>query len=147
MIGQCCAGSALACVVVVSFAAGCSSTSTASAPVSASASAKTAVCQSAADLRKSVTSLKDADIKANGLTAIQDQVTTIEQQFQEFKGDAKGQYAPQTNALSSALSTLSSNLDLAKGNPNASTLTTLASSAVTVVTAGKNLVTAVTNTC
>lgn len=149
MITQRRAGFTVACVVVVSFAAGCSSSSTTSAPVSASASvsASAAVCQSAAALRESVTSLKDTDITAGGLTAIQDQLTTIEQRFHQFKSDAKGQYAPQTDALSSALSTLSSNLSAAKASPNAGTLSAVAAAAFSVVTAGKNLATAVANTC
>jgi methanogenic corrinoid protein MtbC1 len=155
MIAQRCTGLAAACVVVASFAAGCSSSSATSAPAStsasakasASASAKTAVCQSAADLKTSVTGLKDTNITANGLSAIQDQLTKIEQQFQKFMADAKGQFKPQTDAMSSALSTLTSSLDAAKSNPNAGTLATVASSALSVVTAGKNLVTAVTNTC
>lgn len=148
MIAQRCTGFAAACVVVVSFAAGCSSgTTSAPASASVSASAKAAVCQSAADLKKSVIGLKDTDITAGGLTAIQDQLAAIEQQFHKFKNDAKGQYAPQTDALSSALSTLSSNLRAAKASPDAGTLSAVAAAAVSVVTAGKNLATAVTNTC
>jgi uncharacterized phage infection (PIP) family protein YhgE len=94
-----------------------------------------------------VTGLRISNIRANGLTALQVQITQIQHQLQTLKNDAKGEFATQIDALTSALSTLNSNLDAARANFNGGTLAALASSAASVVTAGKNLATAVTNTC
>ncbi len=157
MIAQRCTGFAAACVVVASFAAGCSSSSssTTSAPATTSATAKasasptstSAVCKSAQDLKNSLANLKVSNITANGLSAVQDEITKIQQQLQTLKTDAHGEFAPQIDALTSALSTLNTNLSAARANFNGGTLAALASSAASVVTAGKNLVTTVTNTC
>src|SRR5690348_13266599 len=102
---------AAACVVVASFAAGCSSSSsTTSAPATTSATAKasasptstSAVCKSAQDLKNSLANLKVSNIRANGLSAVQDEVTKIQQQLQTLKTDAHGEFTPQIDALSSA---------------------------------------------
>jgi hypothetical protein len=105
------------------------------------------VCKSAADLKASITGLKDINIRANGTSAVSAQFTKIEQAFNALKADAQGQFSPQVNALSSALDKLGSSLNAAKASLNAGTLTALASAAGSVVTAGTNLVTAVSNTC
>ncbi|TVZ01346.1 hypothetical protein EAS64_34320 [Trebonia kvetii] len=90
---------------------------------------------------------KVSNITANGLSAVQDEVTKIQQRLQTLKTDAHGGFAPQIDALSSALSTKNTNLSAARANFNGGTLAALASSAALVVTAGKNLVTTVTNNC
>jgi capsule polysaccharide export protein KpsE/RkpR len=105
------------------------------------------VCKSAQDLKNSLANLKVSNITANGLSAVQDEITKIQQQLQTLKTDAHGEFAPQIDALTSALSTLNTNLSAARANFNGGTLAALASSAASVVTAGKNLVTTVTNTC
>jgi hypothetical protein len=158
MIAQRCRGFTVACIVAASFAAGCSSTSsstssapantgTAKASASASPTSTTAVCKSAQNLKNSVANLKVSNIRANGLSAVQDEITNIQQQLHTLKTDAHGEFAPQIDALSSTLSTLTTNLSAARANFNGGTLAALASSAAPVVSAGKNLVTTVTNTC
>jgi capsule polysaccharide export protein KpsE/RkpR len=94
-----------------------------------------------------VTGLRVSNIRANGLSALEDQIRKIQQQLQTLRTDAHGEFAPQIDALTSALSTLNANLDAARANVNGGTLAALASSAASVVTAGKNLATAVTNHC
>jgi hypothetical protein len=154
MIAQRCRGFTVACIVAASFAAGCSSTSsstssapantgTAKASASASPTSTTAVCKSAQNLKNSVANLKVSNIRANGLSAVQDEITNIQQQLHTLKTDAHGEFAPQICALS----TLSTNLSAARANFNGGTLAALASSAAPVVSASKNLVTTVTNTC
>lgn len=86
-------------------------------------------------------------ITENGLSAISDQITKIKQQLQTLKTDAKGQYDSQVNDLTTALNALSSSFDAAQASPSVSTLATLASSVPAVITAGQNLVTAVSSTC
>jgi capsule polysaccharide export protein KpsE/RkpR len=159
MIAQRCRGFTVACIVAASFAAGCSSSSstssapattttgTAKASASASPTSTAAVCKSAQNLKNSVANLKVSNIRANGLSAVQDEITNIQQQLHTLKTDAHGEFAPQIDALSSALSTLSTNLSAARANFNGGTLAALASSAASVVSAGQNLVTTVTNTC
>lgn len=110
-------------------------------------SGKPAVCTDLANLKASVQSIKNTDFKANGLTAISDELTKIRQQLQTLKNDAKQQYSTEISALSSALHTLNSDVDAARADPTTATLTTVASSAGAVVTAGKNLSSAVSGTC
>jgi len=125
-----------ACVLTAALVSGCSS-----------ASSKPAVCTDAENLKASVQSLKDTNVRQSGLSAVSDEVTKIQQQLTTLKNDAHGQYATQINDLSSALTGLSSSLDAAKANLNGGTLTAVASAAGSVVTAGQNLVTAVQKTC
>ncbi len=106
-----------------------------------------AVCTDIANLKASVQSLKDTNIKADGLSSVSDDLTKIKQQLQTLENDAKSQYATETSALKSALNTLQSSVDAAKANQSAATLTAVASSASAVVTAGKNLASAVSGTC
>jgi capsule polysaccharide export protein KpsE/RkpR len=91
--------------------------------------------------------LKNTNVRANGISAISDQANKIKQQLSMLKSAAAGQYSPQINAMSTALSGLGTSLDAAKSNLNGGTLTAVASSAGTVVTAGNNLVTTVSHSC
>src|SRR5215472_18365097 len=85
-------GRALAatCVVGAALLAGCSSS-------------KPAVCTDAANLKASVQSLKDTNIRTDGLSKVSDDLTTIKQDFQSLQSHAKDQYATQVNALKTAL--------------------------------------------
>jgi soluble cytochrome b562 len=115
-----------------------------STPTSTSTSA---LCTSAADLKASITGLKDINITANGTSAVSAQVTKIKQALGTLTTAAKGEFSTQITDLSSALSKLTSSLDAAKASLNAGTLSALASAAGTVVSSGTSLVTAVSNTC
>lgn len=134
MIARQCSGVIAAVAVAAALLAGCSS----SPP---------AVCTDVANLKASVTGLKDIPINSGALSAIQADLTKIEQQLTTLKNDAKGQYATQINDLSTALSGLSSSVTAAKDSPSAGTIAAVGSAAGAVVTAGNNLVTAVTHTC
>jgi hypothetical protein len=156
-----------AAVVAVAVLAGCSSSSTSSssapassapatsappssAPASsaaATASSNAAVCASVGKLKDDIVGLKDINIRANGTSAVSAQLTKIQQQFNVVKSDAHGQFSPQINALSSALSGLGSSLTSARDNLNTSTLSALALAVGSVVTAGNSLVSTVTSTC
>jgi hypothetical protein len=165
-------GCKVLCAAVVAAAAvlaGCSSTSTSassapassapatsappsSAPASSAAASATtsgnaAVCASVGKLKDDIVGLKDINIRANGTSAVSAQLTKIQQQFAVVKSDAHGQFAPQINALSSALSGLGSSLTAARDNVNSSTLSALALAAGSVVTAGNSLISTVTSTC
>jgi len=148
MIVRWCSGLTAACVLSAAFLAGCSSsTTTSNGGSSVSAASKSAVCNSADELKASIAGLKDVNIGANGMSAVSAQFTKIKQDSAALKADARGQYAPQVNALSGALDTLGTSLGSAKASPNAGTLSALASAAGSVVTAGTNLVTTVSGAC
>ena len=112
-----------------------------------STTSKPAVCADVANLKTSVQDLKNVNVRENGVSAVTDQLSKIEQQFNTLKTDAKGQYSTQIDDMSKALSGLSSSVTAAKGNVNSTTLTAVATASKSVVTAGNNLVTAVSNTC
>jgi len=99
------------------------------------------------NLKASIQGLKDVSITQNGLSAISDQITKIKQQLQTFQKDAKGQYASEVSNLTNALNSLSSSFDAARASPSLSTLATLASSVGKVITAGQQLISAVSSTC
>lgn len=144
MVGGHCKWFAAVCVVLAAFVAGCSSTRT------AGGSSNAAVCKDVANLKASLQNLESIEVMANGLSAISDELTKIQQQLQTLKTDAKSQFSTQITDLSDALSGMKSSLNAAKANPSGGTLTTLASSVgsvVSVVIAGNNLVTAVSDTC
>jgi len=141
-----------ACVVTAALVTGCSSSSSPSngsttTSTDTSTGSNSAVCSDIANLKASIQDLKNVSITQNGLSAISDQITKIKQQLQTLKNDAKGQYDTQINDLTNALNSLSSNFDAARASPSVSTLATLASSVPAVITAGQNLVTAVSSTC
>lgn len=119
----------------------------AAALLTACSGSKPAVCTDAANLKTSVQDLKNVNVRENGVSAVSDQLSKIQQQFSTLKTDAKGQYSTQIDDLSKALSSLSSSVTAAKGNVNTGTLSAVAAAAGSVVSAGNNLVTAVSNTC
>jgi capsule polysaccharide export protein KpsE/RkpR len=100
-----------------------------------------------ASLKTSLADLKNTNVKTNGISAVSDQLTKIQDNLKTVKSDAHGQFSTQINALSSALSTLGSSLTAAKDNLSGGTLTSVASATGTVVTAGNSLVSAVSSTC
>ena len=143
---------AAACVVTAVLVTGCSTTSSSSSPsastnTSTSTSSNSTLCTDLDNLKASIQGLKDVSITTNGLSAISDQITKIKQQLQTFQNDAKGQYAGEVSNLMNALNGLSSSFDAAKASPSLSTLATLASSAKTAITAGQQLISAVSSTC
>jgi hypothetical protein len=152
MIARWCSGLTAACVVSAAFLAGCSSTTATSAATgtnngASTSASKSAACKSAEDLKASIAGLKNMNIRANGTSALSDQVVTIQQDLEKFKANAHGQFSAQVTDLTNALNTMESKLNAAKSSMNAGTLTALASAAGAVVTAGTNLVTAATNAC
>ena len=143
---------AAACAVTAVLITGCStssssSSSSSSPSASASTSSNSTLCTDVDNLKASIQGLRDVSITTNGLSAISDQITKIKQQLQTFQNDAKGQYAGEVSNLMNALNGLSSSFDAAKASPSLSTLATLASSAKTAITAGQQLINAVSSTC
>jgi len=94
-----------------------------------------------------VLDLKNVNVRTNGVSAVSDQFTKIQDQLKTVKADAGNQYSTQITDLSNALSGLGSSLTAARDSLNGGTLTAVVSSAGTVVTAGNSLVSAVSTTC
>jgi len=143
---------AAACAVTAVLITGCStssssSSSSSSPSASASTSSNSTLCTDVDNLKASIQGLRDVSITTNGLSAISDQITKIKQQLQTFQSDAKGQYAGEVSNLMNALNALSSSFDAARASPSISTLVPLASSAKTAITAGQQLISAVSSTC
>ena len=140
---------AAACAVTAVLVTGCSTSSSSSPSPSASTStsSNSTLCTDVDNLKASIQGLKDVSITQNGLSAISDQITKIKQQLQTFQNDAKGQYASEVSNLTNALNSLSSSFDAARASPSLSTLATLASSVGKVITAGQQLISAVSSTC
>jgi outer membrane murein-binding lipoprotein Lpp len=122
--------------VAVTLLAGCSS-----------ASSTPAVCTDVANLKTSVTGLKDINVKEQGVSAVTDELNKIKGQLTTLKNDAKGQYSSEIDAMSTAIDGLTTSINAAKGSANATTLGAVATAAHGVVTAGNNLITAVSHTC
>lgn len=140
---------AAVCIVLATLVAGCRSTGTTdgSDPSAAAGSSNSAVCKDVASLKASVQKLESADVMANGLSAISGELTKIKQQLHTLKADANGKFSAQITDLSNALSGTKSSLSSAMANASAETLTALAKSIGSVVTAGNNLIMAVSSTC
>ena len=138
---------AAACAVTAVLVTGCSTSSSSSSSASASTSSNSTLCTDVDNLKASIQGLKDVSITQNGLSAISDQITKVKQQLQTFQNDAKGQYASEVSNLTNALNSLSSSFDAARASPSLSTLATLASSVGKVITAGQQLISAVSSTC
>lgn len=145
MMAKRCAWFAAVCIVLAAFVAGCRATTT-----NGGSSGNPAVCKDVASLKASLQDLESAEVMANGLSAISGELTKIQQQLQTLKTDAKGQFSAQITDLSNALSGMKSSLTSAIANPSSGTLTAVASlvgSVISVVTAGNDLITAVSRTC
>jgi VCBS repeat-containing protein len=136
MIARRFSGVIAAFAVTAALLAGCSS-----------ASSTPAVCTDVANLKTSVTGLKDINVKEQGVSAVTDELNKIKGQLTTLKNDAKGQYSTQIDDMSTAIDGLSASLTAAKASTNATTLGAVATAAHGVVTAGNNLVTAVSHTC
>lgn len=140
--------------VAVVLLAGCGSAATnggttggSTGTATPTATATAAVCASVAKLKDDVVALKDVNIRQNGTSAVSAQLTKIQQQLDVVRSDASGQFTPQINDLSNALTGLRSSLTAATNNLNTSTIGALASAASKVVSTGNSLVTAVSHTC
>jgi hypothetical protein len=152
----------MACAVAAVLGTGCSSSTgspvassvtpaspggSSSAATGSASGTKPAVCGSVAGLKDAIAGLKDISVSASGLTAISAQLTKIQQELAKVKSDAQGLYQPQAEAVSNAATRLETSLGNAKASLNAGTITAVAVAVGSLVAAGTNLVTSVTQTC
>jgi len=109
---------------------------------------KPAVCSSVDTLKSSVTDLKNIDITSSGaVSSLQTELTTVKNNFDAVKTDAKSQFSPQIQAVDSAYTVLVSTANTAKSSPSAANLAALAAAATTMLTDLQTLVSDVQATC
>jgi hypothetical protein len=109
---------------------------------------KPAVCGSVDTLKGSISDLKNIDITSSGaVSSLQTQLTTVKDDFDAVKTDAKAQFSTQIDAVDGAYTTLVSTANTAKSSPSAANLATLAAAASAMYAALQTLVSDVQATC
>ena len=86
-----------------------------------------AVCGSVDTLETSVDDLKNVDVTANGLTALQSQLTTIKGDLAEVKDDATSEFSAQITAVETSYTALKDSADAAKADTSATSLAAVVS--------------------
>jgi hypothetical protein len=156
---------ALAGALVATLVAGCSSgggstaspTSTASTaaasgsspsgPASGGASSGTpAYCAAANKLKTSVQALGSLSV-ASGLSGVQTAIDNIQTSLNEFQSSAQSQFGPQIQRMRTSLSDVESAIRAAGASPNASSVTSIGTSAAAVVAAYDSLQKAISSRC
>ena len=109
---------------------------------------KPAVCDSVDTLKGSITDLTDIQLTSSGaLTSLQTQLTTIKQDYDAVRTDAKSQFSAQLTAVDTAYSSLTTSAATAKSSPSAATLATAAAAVASLVSSLQTLVSDVEQTC
>jgi hypothetical protein len=119
-----CAAAAVG-VVAGAVLVGCSSDG--GTETSAATSSTPAVCASAADLRTSLTGLKDVDVAHQGTGALNQAWTTVQGDWTQFADDARAQHAGQVDGVQADVDAVQAALDSARTAPSAETLGAVAS--------------------
>jgi len=121
-------------LVLSGLAAGCSSS-------------KPAYCTAAANLKTSVSDLGNVNVRQNGLSSLQTALISVQTNASTFASEAKSTFGPQITALQSTLSSLSTAIKSATGQPSVTAATAVASSVSQVKTSASELQTAVAGKC
>ena len=106
-----------------------------------------AVCSSVDRLETSVEDLKDVDVTANGLTALQSQLTTIKEDVADLEEDATAEFSAQIEAVDTSYAGLKTSADTAKSDPSMSNLAAVATAVSALVADVKTLASDVRSTC
>lgn len=109
---------------------------------------KPAVCGSVDTLQGSIGDLKDISLTSSGaLSSLQTQLTTVKNDFDALKTDAKSQFATQITAVDTSYTTLKTSAEAASSAPSATTLATAAAALSAFASSVQTLVTDVQATC
>ncbi len=109
---------------------------------------KPAVCDSVDTLKGSITDLTDIKLTSSGaLSSLQTQLTTIKQDYEAVRTDAKSQFSTQLTAVDTAYSALTTSASTAKSSPSAASLATAAAAVASFVSSLQTLVSDVEQTC
>lgn len=126
---------------------GSGGTSTSSSAATSSTASNAAACQSAAQLRTSLTALKNVDVVQQGTDATQQAFATVKSNLQQLISDIKGQYAGQTAKLEADVAAVQTTLDAARADKTTQTLGALRGSVQTLVNDASALVNDVSSKC
>jgi hypothetical protein len=85
-----------------------------------------AVCSSVDSLTASVDDLKDVDVAADGLAALQSQLTTIKGDLADVKKDATSEFSAQIQAVDTSYSALMTSAEAAKSDTSPTNLAAVA---------------------
>jgi lipoprotein-anchoring transpeptidase ErfK/SrfK len=105
------------------------------------------VCESFAAVQNTVEHIRQTNVSANGLGALQPYLTQLRDQLHQVYADAKVQFAPQAEALRAATDELTVSLQTAKAAPDVTTLAGVRSSVTDVRVAARNLHDSIASTC
>ncbi len=130
----------MAAVVLTAGLAGCGSSS-------ATTASKPAYCTNVANLKASVKALPSTNIVQNGVSALEASVTKVQTDAQAVVSSAKSEFSGQTTALKTSVDTLTTTVKQVTTSPSVSTLAQIPGQVSAVVTAAKNLESAVASKC
>ena len=107
-----------------------------------------AVCSSVDNLKTSVDDVTNIDLTSSSAASdLESGLTTIKSDLADVKTDAKSQFAPQLDAVDSALATLTTSVQAAKTDPSADTLAAVEAAVAPFNNAVQTLISDVQSTC
>ncbi|GAA2716464.1 hypothetical protein [Actinoplanes palleronii] len=105
------------------------------------------VCDSLASVQNTVDHIRNTNVSENGLSALRPYLTQLKDQFNQLYLDAKAQFAPQADALRTAVDQLGADLRAAQGDPSVANLATVRTSVTSVRAGAHTLRDAMASTC
>ncbi|HEU0019876.1 MAG TPA: hypothetical protein VFQ14_06260 [Thermoleophilaceae bacterium] len=106
-----------------------------------------AYCSNVSELEESVGEIGEVNLETNAIATLQDDLRTVRSNANEVVSSAKEDFPSETNAVESAVSTLSTTIEQLPPSPTAQQLLPLAAEISAVVTAAKDLVNATQSAC
>lgn len=110
-------------------------------------SSKPSYCQDRTNLENSVKGLASVDIKSGGTNALKQQLQKVQSDAKALVASAKGDFPNQTQAVSSAVSSLETTAKQLPSSPSVSQIASLASGAASVATSLKSFTQAAASKC
>src|SRR3954471_19972959 len=87
------------------------------APMAGCGGSKPAVCQDRTTFQNSLKSLQDVSVRTDGLSALRAQISNVKGTATNLVNSAKKQYAPQSAALKTAVTSLGTTVEQAGSAP------------------------------
>lgn len=105
------------------------------------------VCASYEAVQNTVGHIRTTNVSENGLTALRPYVSQLRDQLEQLYVDAQAQFAPQADALRTAVDQLAATVRTAKDAPDVSNLAAVRSSVAAVRSSAQTLRDAMASTC
>ena len=107
-----------------------------------------AVCSSVDDLKSSVDSVKNVDLRSsNGISDLENAISKVKSALGDVKTNAKSEFSSEIAGVEKNYAALKTSADAAKADPSATTLATAKSALSSFVASAQTLVTKVQSTC